>query len=320
MFGGIYTNHLRHGVYKHIIKAEESIGKGAPAEEVVETVKFQDDTKNIRVQNKFLSLFINPDYAGALFEIDYRPASYNLVDTMSRRYEPYHEKLMQKRPSGAALISKAADGDEAVNLYDILGVRERNLKKLLNYDSYQKFSCICHAMNVNTTLDDFIRSLHAGTDENSLLGPYSCRTESKDGRLTAELEKTNSTLKLKKCIILERGPEILMRFDIENISQEPIKLIFGVEFNWALEDKAYMRPRRQNRARRLALRDKFSKIQVDHSFKSPVNVWSFPVYTLNESERGLGKSFQETSLLFHRKLTLNGKEAFSLEAAIRVSG
>ena len=330
IFGGIYTNHLRRGVYSHIIKAENLLNGAKPDGEKIGLLSFKDSTRNvIRARNKFITVFINPDHAGSMFEIDYMPLSYNLVNTMSRRYEPYHEKLAGKKGSPATLKKKADDTGSAenVDLYEVLGVRERNLRKFLNYDPYQKSSCLCHAMDPSTSLEDFVRSAHADAHEDGLLGPYRHEIEKNGERLIVKLEKTGSLapkrsarLKLSKCVILEKGPEIFMNFGLENTSPETIEFIFGVEFNWSIEDRKFMRPRRKGRVKSLSLTDRFSAIRIKHAFGSPMGLWSFPVYTLNESERGIGRSYQEVSLLFFRSLTLKSGDRFSLDSKIRISG
>ena len=66
--------------------------------------------------------------------------------------------------------------------------------------------------------------------------------------------------------------------------------------------------------------DKFSGVKVSHAFKEPVDVWSFPVYTVNESERGMAKSFQEISMLFSKVFSLAGKSKTSLDGQIRIFG
>jgi alpha-amylase len=321
VFGGIYTSYLRHGIYSHIIKAE-SILEDKEKEDRIDIIKFKDGGQNIiRAQNRHLALFVNPDRAGSLFEIDYKPLSYNLGDTMSRCYEPYHEKLKGKQKRDLGTLKKNLDEGGSVDLYEVLGVRERNLKRFLNYDSYQKFSCICHAMDPRVSLEDFIKSRHVKPGEEALLGPHTYKLRNENGKLTIELERICglSRLRLNKCVMLERGPEIFLRFDLENLSSEPVNFMFGMEFNWPLEDKNFMRPKSKKGIKNIALRDKFSRIKVSHFFKTPVNLWSFPVYTLNESEKGLGKSFQQISILFHKKLALEGGAGFSLDAAVRVS-
>jgi len=313
VFGGIYTNYLRQGVYSHIINAENFLEDNG-----IEIIKFQNDKNEvISARNKFLTVFINPEYAGSIFEIDYKPASCNLVNTISRRYEPYHEKLKSIKKRNLSGMDKKLENEEDIDLYEVLGVKERNLKKHLNYDTYQKFSCICHAMDLKANLADFIRSRHVNLGGDSLFGPFNYKTESRDGRLVINLER-EGRLRLKKCIILEKRPEISMRFDLENTSGIPVKLIFGVEFNWSVEDKKFMRPKEIRWTKRITLSDKNYNLKIRHVFNKRLDLWSFPVYTLNETERGISKSFQEVSVLFHKKLALKKGEKFSLEGKISI--
>ena len=321
IFGGIYTNYLRHGIYSHIINAEEMLKNEGAFTEEVKTVKFSEDNPGsiICARNKYLTLFIDPDYAGSVFEMDYKPLSFNLVDTMSRRYEPYHRKLMKRREVDVENLKKEMDEDVSIDLYEVLGVRERNLKRFLNYDSYRKFSILCHFMDLKTSLSDFIKSTHVDLREGGPFGPYSHKLENENGRLIINLQRDNRLLRLNKCIILEGDAEVFIRFDLENISSKRLKFLFGSEFNWSVEDNFFLRNRCKRRVRKIALVDKSSGIEINHIFEEPINFWSFPIYTLNESERGIGKSFQGISLLFYRKLALDKNEKFSLETRIKIS-
>ena len=324
IFGGVYLPHLRQGVYSHIIKAEDALENGN-SQEKVEKVKF---SKNIiSARNKLLNVFIDPDCAGSIFEIDQRSLSYNLVNTMSRCYEPYHEKLNSKKsmnPKGF----KIADGqEESIDLYEVLGVRGKNLNLFLNYDQYRKTSLICHAMSPKTTLDNFVKSTHVDLPKESLLGRYS--SEIKDTgktksiflekRGTVRIDRKSYLMRASKTITLENDGNIVINLDVENLSNDTINFIFGIEFNWSVVNKVFLRKVRKNNVRRIAFGDKFSKLKIEHTFKMPMNLWTFPVYTLNESEKGLGKNFQEISLLFHKKLLLKPKNKFSLKGKIRIS-
>jgi len=320
IFGGVYSNFLRQGIYRHIIKAENILADESSSGKI-ELVKLHKEKRSVVcAKNRFLSLFMDPDYAGAFIELDYRPLSYNLINTMSRRYEPYHEKLRKKKKTDNKELIKKIDRDESIDLYDVLGQRERSLHKMLNYDAYRKFSCLCHVMDSGTSFRDFVESTHVDKKEKSFFGPFSCEIKEEKGALGVTFEKVSHELRITKCIILEKDSEIFIKIYLENMSTEPVKFIFGMEFNWSIEDKSFMRPRRRFRVKEAALRDRFCGIKIKHTFKTPVGLWAFPLYTVNESERGIGRSFQEISLLFHKKLALKPGERFSLEAGVRISG
>jgi len=324
IFGGVYTKYLRHGVYSHIIKAEKFL-EDKKSEIGTEVIQLEDDRENIiRLHNKQLNLFVDPRNAGSICEIDYIPLSFNLVDTMSRRYEPYHEKLKNKRKIDIEDLRKKIEDEDSFDLYEILGVREKNLKKYLNYDLYPKLSSICHVMAPGTTINDFIKSTHIEAYGNEFMGAFSHEIEEGDEMVAVLLGKTGNInghkLKIKKHLILHKDSEILIKFDLENNSSEALKFVFGVEFNWSLEDRFFMRPRMRKGVRKISLEDRFYGVKIEHIFNEPLGLWSFPVYTLNESDKGLGKNFQEISLLFHRGISLEGGAKFFLETTIGISG
>ena len=323
VFGGIYMNHLRDGIYSHIIKAENVLRKSEVEMKKINLDKSKD--KNlISIQNDYINLLIDPDNAGSLLELDYKPLYQNVVNTISRRYEPYHENLKLKSRFNLKTLKKLINKDEKVDLYEVLGAREKNLHKHLNYDSYRKVSFLCHVMDLNTSFTDFLNSKHK---KDFLFGNYKHKSEEKDGKLVVNLEKEGniningkeSALRLNKCIILEKNSEIFMKFELENLSLKAIKFIFGIEFNWSINDDVFMKNRIVRQAREIALLDKYKGLKLNHVFEEPVDIWTFPVYTLNESERGIEKSFQEISLLVNRKLKLDKKEKFNLNTKIKLS-
>ena len=325
VFGGVYTSYLRTGLYSHIIKAGDSLKKSDKDIEA-KTINLSDNKEDLIVaKNKFLNIFIDPSYAGSICEIDYKPLSYNLVNTISRRYEPYHEILKKSSRPTIESLKKKIDEEEDVNLYEALGVRERNLEKFLDYDPYRKFSFLCHVMDWKTTFNDFVKSRHV--KEESLLGPFKHKIENGGDKLTINLEKDGEikikgysyNIRLNKCIILESGSEIVAKFELENMSSKPLKFILGTEFNWSINDKDFMKDLKERGVREIALADEYCGIKINHSFGEPVDLWSFPVYTLNETECGLGKNFQELSLLFHKRVSLKSKGRTSFSAKVRIS-
>jgi len=327
IFSGVYLNWLRQGVYKHIIKAENVLNE-TDKKEGIELLDLKSNPGNvIRMQNKFLNLLIDPEYSGSILEMDYKPYFYNLANTMARRYEPYHNKLSSKAKTDPKEAAKKADKDESIDLYEVLGVKERNLKRFLNYDPYKKVSFLCHFMDSNTSFTDFVRSEHVDKDASQFFGPHSHREEVRGGKSLIELEKNGKVeisgrsydLKLNKCIILEKDSEVSIKLDLQNESPEDIRFLFGIEFNWALEDKRFMRNRNLKRIKHVTFTDRFYGFKVEHILEKPMDFWSFPLYTLNESESVLGKNFQEVSLLFSKKLSLKKSGRFSMEAKIKVS-
>ena len=327
VFGGVYLTHLRQGIYSHMIKAERAIDK-KNGKCKIEKADLRGEYKNsICLKNDNIAVFINPDYAGAIFEIDYKPTPYNLVNTISRRFETYHRKLIKNRKLNVGKLKKDADKDDAVDLYDVLGVRGRNLRRFLSYDSYNRFSFMCHVMKSSASLKDFMKSDHVDTSENSLFGPFKQSVEDKKDGIAVCMERNGEiktregscALKLKKCVIVEKGSEIFIKLFLKNVSDKKVEIIFGVEFNWSVRDESFMRPKRIRNVKNMTIKDRYSNLKINYFFEKPMGLWSFPVYTLNESERGLDKGFQEISQIFYKKLVMKQGSEFLLEGKINIS-
>ncbi|MFX1294626.1 MAG: alpha-amylase/4-alpha-glucanotransferase domain-containing protein [Promethearchaeota archaeon] len=99
LFGGVYLQFLRFSVYTHLINAEKIIDQlnsdiiKLPNQYIsIVPVDFNKDSKmDIIIESDILNLYINPSDGGTIFELDFKPKSYNLLNTLTRWPEAYHE-------------------------------------------------------------------------------------------------------------------------------------------------------------------------------------------------------------------------------------
>ncbi|MHA1794001.1 MAG: alpha-amylase/4-alpha-glucanotransferase domain-containing protein [Promethearchaeota archaeon] len=95
-FGGIYLNFLRFGVYYHLINAEniikdQYIANGMPLKSTIQRYPFLKNGRDqILIETASINAYIDPDDGGSLFELDFTPKAYNLLNTMTRWKEAYH--------------------------------------------------------------------------------------------------------------------------------------------------------------------------------------------------------------------------------------
>ncbi|MHA1684722.1 MAG: alpha-amylase/4-alpha-glucanotransferase domain-containing protein [Promethearchaeota archaeon] len=95
-FGGIYLNFLRFSVYKHLIEAEKIIESlhaknGSPnTPKCLKDSFFCNGFDQLVIESSTFNLYIDPDDGGSIFELDYKPLSYNLLNTLTRWKEAYH--------------------------------------------------------------------------------------------------------------------------------------------------------------------------------------------------------------------------------------
>ena len=99
LFGGIYLQFLRFSVYSHLINAEKLIdtinaiiNPKLASYIYITPLDFTKDSKTeYIIESDIYNLYINPNDGGTIFELDYKPKSYNLLNTLTRWPEAYHE-------------------------------------------------------------------------------------------------------------------------------------------------------------------------------------------------------------------------------------
>ncbi len=100
LFGGVYLQFLRFANYTHLINAEKIIdeinGKLYPVGDYYITILPKDFTKNSKmellIESTNINAYFDPQDGGTLFELDYKPKSYNLLNTLTRWLEAYHDE------------------------------------------------------------------------------------------------------------------------------------------------------------------------------------------------------------------------------------
>ena len=89
---------------------------------------------------------------GVITELDYKPKAFNLVNSLMRRKESYHEKLRQQ-----VAIQLPKEEPKVKSIHDILVSKDKDLSELLFYDQYARNCLIDHFFSPITTLEEFSR-------------------------------------------------------------------------------------------------------------------------------------------------------------------
>ncbi|MHA1689980.1 MAG: alpha-amylase/4-alpha-glucanotransferase domain-containing protein [Promethearchaeota archaeon] len=100
LFGGVYLQFLRFAIYTHLINAERIIDEitqqfySFPKSYIsILPADFNKDGKTaILIESDIINVYFNLDDGGTIFELDYKPKSYNLLNTLTRWFEAYHEE------------------------------------------------------------------------------------------------------------------------------------------------------------------------------------------------------------------------------------
>lgn len=319
VFGGIYLGHLRHTAYKNLLSAQSILDRAkGPVWAEIEVLDFDGDgVDEVIIKNPSLNAFVAPALGGGILELDYLPKSVNLTDVMTRRPEPYHEKIAPRRKAPLKFRKKAPG-----SIHDLLGSKEQGLQDLLIYDSYRRLSLLDHFLPGELSLPDFknVRYEEQGTFINA---QYSLKQKREKQKVSISLQRAGEIkhngekipLRLSKSLSLnDRDAQLCIEYHLENLSARPAEIVLGVEFNISPDgqgesnnlscraeqgEKIYsLKEDLQVRGvERLCLKDAVSGVKTIFYFEHRPNLWSYPLETISASEQGFERNYQHTVIL-----------------------
>ncbi|MGV7220459.1 MAG: alpha-amylase/4-alpha-glucanotransferase domain-containing protein [Nitrospinales bacterium] len=344
LFGGLYLNYLRHALYQHLIAAENIIHAASNGKESDLKIEFTDinldGLDEVIVSNNKMYVGIMPAYGGAVFELDYRPACFNISNVLRRRIEPYHQTIRD------GIIEESQNDSVPKTIHDAITFKEEGLQNELIYDRYERYSFIDHCLSPETTFENF----KDGNYEE--LGNFAGQPYEVISPTGLEEENNLHLTMQRNGLIINQGipnpihikksyeftgesASVNAKYKITNEGNGIINFRFGVEFNLTLLAKdAVDRYYTLNEDRlpdglmksegeltsveKFALHDDWSKFVISFLISEGANLWRFPVETVSQSEGGYEKTYQGSCVLIHWDITLNGSKTTELEIGFDV--
>jgi alpha-amylase len=296
---------LRNAVYQHLIAADNLLdsaqGRGL-AEGDQAWVDLTTDDYNfdgrpeVRLASNRLLALVAPSHGGHLYELDVRPICHNLLATLTRRAEAYHESV-RAGESGA--------GSDVASIHDRVVFKQAGLDQRLQYDSYRRKSLIDHFYPADVSLG----AVAAGNYQelgNFVDGPFEARLRRNPQRMQVQLTRDGRVgdrpIRIIKGLTLDAGQQTLeIAYLLEGLPPgQPIH--FGVEFNFAglpsgNDDRYFHDTRGKSlgqlgaqldlkNATALGLTDEWLGIDVELRGDRPMHIWAFPIETVSQSEGG----------------------------------
>jgi alpha-amylase len=343
LFGGLYLRHLRQTVYGNLIAAERGIETPEISKsfgvrhEILDLDK--DLQPEIRVATPRWVAWIKPGYGGALIELDYRPGSLNLTNSLARRPEAYHRKLKNQ-----AHLSPEGGGPAPPQFYPRV---EENLAETLMYDWYNRYSFLDHFLGAEATFDQFRRCQYPelGNFINQRYDLVDIKQIEKAQALAVRLRRRGGVWRregkaptevVKRFLFHRDGAAVEVEYDIFNRGAAEFHFWFGVELSLtlpgteesrhslALPGEGGMRPLNQGgvipETDRLRLNDDSTGFTVSLEAGPAGEVWHFPLETVSQSERGLEKTHQGNVLLFSWRFPLRPGEKKKISLRLLAEG
>ena len=322
VFGGLYLSHLRHAIFNNLIDAEKQMDALQSAKlPLLEISDFDiDGFDEVLVETAVHDAYFKPRLGGSLFEYDFKPVSKNLSDTMSRREEGYHRKLKDAKVPGQ---ESAAAEDGTASIHDLVLAKEEGLMEYLNYDWYERKSFIDHFFGESTDLQTFEKAAYK--EEGDFVNqPYELIGKSRTKqRVKLEFERKGHVwckgvfepLTIRKAFTVHADSAVIeAEYKLINTSGKPLKLQFGVEFNYGLQaghadDRYYYNQQGKladpflnsrgilNNVQEIGLKDDYMKIDILLHTGKRADIWRVPVETISLSEAGFERVYQSSSVL-----------------------
>jgi len=297
VFGGLYLSHLRRGVYHHLIAAEQLIHQASGASSSVVALDADaDGEQEVGITTDAMSVLIDPSAGGAILEWNLFAPRINLVDTLSRRPEPYHETLKAKHLSPAM---SAVAAETPASIHALLGAKEEHLETHLVYDDHRRSAFIDYALRSMPTLEEVARSrwgsrrLWSGGEYRQQ--PSRQRTQRAGTALSVEMIQEQGDGRIRKTVtVATRRPTLACRYAVEG-AEVPV---VAIEFNLSLRDPRYLTaPGEQPQAARFHIEEAAVGVSLQLAIDPPATLFHFPIETVSESEEGLERTYQGLCVL-----------------------
>jgi hypothetical protein len=315
LFGGVYLNYLRQGVWHNLIAAERIARSmqraGRKATSKILDINLDGIDEHL-LENDEMFIAIAPAHGASAAEIDLRKRDFNLTNVIARREEAFHIEFRQKNGEGP-------HGEGIKTIHEITKAKVEGLDELLEFDPAPRYSFqdfIPWAILGNAADGEACKVIewHGPIPgEIQALGPGHFAIETKlrtdEGWLVARITKEYKLL----------GPSVSCAYGI--ISDWPGEFGFATQFNLTLlaghaEDRYLaiggekLEPPFMDSvhcipgADGIELHDDWLKMNVTIKCNVPAESLEIsPIITVSSSEEGLEPTYQGTCLSFLRRIS-----------------
>lgn len=304
VFGGLYLYHLRRAVYQHLIEAEKIIDnllhQGEKQWFDIQKFDFDTDGKDeVIIGSEHFSITIDPQDGGIIKEIDYKPLPFNLVNTLARKRESYHQKILN--------FGMPKDISKISTIHSDFRTIDPALRDRLVYDKFGRYSLRSYFIRKGVSLENFISSSYEELGDFSN-GSYTAETKGKTVILRRKGSLSGIPVVVSKQIQIASNEKIEILCAVEKKAALKSKVFLGLEFNFTMPDLNAPRYYYYFDKKRIESLNAQGSIPNVSSFgvedtakkfnlhfrpsKKPSVVWYFPVKTVSQSEKAYELNYQ----------------------------
>ncbi len=296
VFGGLYLPNLRDNVYRYLIEGE-NVRYGQKSALVSDWNELDGYEKIKAVTPKYIFRF-DAAHGGQLVEFDSRKSCFNWQNTLTRRKEAYHQRLLEDQQ--AEEIPAAEEGIDTIHhaAVDI----DDTLRDAIIYEWYLKNSFVDHISDAHFNGDNFrhCNFREYGDFANQAFDVSLAKkrvTFTRDGGLYLP-EKMQTRLE-KSYYLKNRGFEFKIKLSTE--AKGSFNYVLEHNFHFAdyktvtINGEPLAEEGTVSQTRSLEVYDAYLKQNIIIELDQPCDIYYFQLKTLSQSEQGFDLSVQGIS-------------------------
>jgi alpha-amylase len=323
-FGGVYLPHLRNATFRELIAADNLLQRAAGRQGSwvdVQTADFNLDLfPEVKLSSDQLIAYVAPATGGMLYELDMRSIQHNLLATMQRRPEAYHDAILKNVGEAAARDESGTQnpGEEAASIHDRVHCKQQGLEDHLQYDQYARKSMMDHFFDNDASLDDMLKG-HSQERGDFVELPFHAKIRRGAGKVQLQLSREGNAwgvpIKLTKALTIEEGSDTLLcNYLFENLPPgRPFH--YAMEWNFAgmpagADDRYFYNESLETMgqlgdqqdiedSKFIGLVDQWLGVDVQMQFSRASSIWAFPIRTVSQSEAGFELVHQSVCVMPH---------------------
>jgi alpha-amylase len=320
-FGGLYAPHLRGAVLRHLIKSEVLLDEfeGAPGNPVATpTIRDfdADGQAEVLIESPVVGMVVRPAAGGIISSLRYKPAAVEVINSIMRRPESYHELVRRE------VTTHTAPKEGPASIHDQVLAKEADLDALLRYDRYERYMFRTYVFPASKTWRDFD---DLRLDERQDLAGSAWKLAPPNPGTTVKLEREfqpegpgeRQRVRATKSISVKAEGTVCRlecRSSFTNRAAMTTPWMLGVELVVNLEapnapDRYFLASNDSGQVRRplefkgelpssqLLMVDEWQRVRITLSARPDACWWIVPIHTVSQSESGFERVYQGSAIL-----------------------
>ncbi|MBZ5566103.1 MAG: DUF1926 domain-containing protein [Acidobacteriia bacterium] len=318
VFGGLYAPHLRSALLRHLIQAESLLDRinaagGHPAARVRREDFDVDGHEEVLIEQPTFGMVVCPADGGTVSSLRFKPLDVELVNSLMRRPEAYHDLVRHR------VTSKEAPREGPASIHDMVLSKESNLDALLRYDRYARRGFRTYLFPASKAFEDFallrleespalaqaawkVAAVQAPGGRVDLQQEIHLATSNHPVRiaahkiLTSKAAGTAWQLECRSTLSADRYCPSALALGLEMVfnllaPDAPDRYFLANEVKWPLEFRGEIK------ASTLVLVDEWQRVKITLTTQPEGRWWIVPIETISQSELGFERVYQGSAIM-----------------------